>query len=155
MRVCKISRWEGSYFAPFVLAHDSIVLARFFESLDQELLHQEILRGNVGIDHVTWAVSRIDSERATAWKKEDEDYVKDLIQRSAAFSHLQKGVRSVSRSLCMWLNLEQTRGNTSTHWEYTTNSKSAKRQLSKNCFLQCLSTLPIVHCARVRHQFST
>ena len=64
----------------------------FVEPLDQELLNQEISRGDVGINHVTWAVSRIDSERAVAWKKEDEDYVKDLIRKSAAFSHLQKRV---------------------------------------------------------------
>ena len=65
---------------------------KFVESLDQELLNQEISRGDVGINHVTWAVSRIDSERAVAWKREDEDYVKDLIRKSAAFSHFQKGV---------------------------------------------------------------
>ena len=64
----------------------------FVEFLDQELLNQEISRGDVGINHVTWAVSRIDSERAVAWKKEDEDYVKDLIRKSAAFSHFQKGL---------------------------------------------------------------
>jgi len=62
---------------------------KFVESLDQELLNQEISRGDVGINHLTWAVSRIDSERAVAWKREDEDYVKDLIRKSAAFSHLQ------------------------------------------------------------------
>ncbi len=129
----------------------------FFQSLDQELLHQEILRGNVGIDHVTWAVSRIDSERATAWKKEDEDYVKDLIRKSAAFSHLQKGCFKIS--LCgaeSGTNEGQhlRTGNIKQYWHIDAILKSAKRQLSKNCFLQCLSTMPTVHCACVRHQFS-
>jgi len=87
-----IHNWERSCFELFVSANDFIVLTCIlFVSLDQELLNQEISRGDAGINHVTWAVSRIDSERAVAWKKEDEDYVKDLIRKSAAFPHLQKG----------------------------------------------------------------
>jgi len=60
-----------------------------------ELLNQEISRGDVGINHVTWAVSRIDSERAVAWKKEDEDYVKDLIRKSVGFRHVDEHVTEV------------------------------------------------------------
>ena len=83
--------WARSCFELFVSALDLPWHVFLFVSFDQDLLNQEISRGDAGINHVTWAVSRIDSERAVAWKKEDEDYVKDLIRKSAAFSHLQKG----------------------------------------------------------------
>lgn len=66
------------------------------ERLNQELLNQEMVsHPDTGINHVARAVSRIDSERARAWTKEDEDYVKDLIRKKAAFSHLQKSLSSV------------------------------------------------------------
>ena len=79
---------------------------------------------DTGINHVARAVSRIDSERARAWTKEDEDYVKDLIRKKAAFSH-QKSLSSVFLDLfeIIWrCKTEKTetrtkyRSNTATHW---------------------------------------
>ena len=59
------------------------------------LLRQQIYRGKSGIQDVTTSVSRIDSARAEAWKKEDEDHVKDLIQKTVGFRHVDTHVTGV------------------------------------------------------------
>lgn len=46
----------------------------------KEVLQQQIARGHGGISQVTQAISQVDSARATAWKPEDEDKVKSMIQ---------------------------------------------------------------------------
>jgi len=61
-----------------------------------ELLNQEMVsHPDTGINHVARAVSRIDSERARAWTKEDEDYVKDLIRKKVGFQHVDEHVTQV------------------------------------------------------------
>ena len=65
------------------------------------LLRQQICRGESGIQDVTTSVSRIDSARAEAWKKEDEDHVKDLIQKTVGFRHVDAHVTGVMVSC--WL----------------------------------------------------
>jgi len=61
-----------------------------------ELLNLEMVsHPDTGINHVAWAVSRIDSERARAWTKEDEDYVKDLIRKTVGFQHVDEHVTEV------------------------------------------------------------
>lgn len=58
-------------------------------------LHQQIYRGKAGIKEVTASVSHIDSAGAKAWKKEDEDHVKGLIQKTVGFQYVDKHVTEV------------------------------------------------------------
>ncbi|CAE7488453.1 unnamed protein product [Symbiodinium natans] len=58
-------------------------------------LQQQIYCGKSGVDEVTSCVSCVDSERASAWKKEDEDKVKALIRSTVGFQHLNRHVREV------------------------------------------------------------
>ena len=58
----------------------------------KEFLQQQIARGHGGISEVTQAISQVDSARATAWKPEDEDKVKSMIQEHCSFRENQQFV---------------------------------------------------------------
>ena len=62
-------------------------------SIDQ--LRLQLSLGSTGIDHITRSISSVDSERAEAWKAEDERKVKSLIQQTVGFQHVNSHVAVV------------------------------------------------------------
>ena len=62
-------------------------------STDQ--LRLQLSLGSTGIDHITRSISSVDSERAEAWKAEDEQKVKSLIQQTVGFQHVNSHVAEV------------------------------------------------------------
>ncbi|CAJ1357841.1 unnamed protein product [Effrenium voratum] len=70
-------------------------------------LQRQIARGSEGINQVIKALSQVDSEKAEAWKLEDEMKVKSLIQDSVGFHAVDVHVTNV---MTTWIGkvLEQT-----------------------------------------------
>ena len=58
-------------------------------------LRSQLSLGSSGIDHITKSISCVDSERAEAWKEEDEKKVKALIQETVGFQHVNSHVAEV------------------------------------------------------------
>ena len=58
-------------------------------------LRLQLSLGSTGIEHITESISCVDSERAEAWKEEDEKKVKSLIQQTVGFQHVNSHVEEV------------------------------------------------------------
>jgi len=58
-------------------------------------LHHEIKKGEAGIGRITEAVSWVSSEKSKATKEEDEMLVKQEIEKSVGFAHVDSHVREV------------------------------------------------------------
>ena len=58
-------------------------------------LRLQLSRGSTGIERITKSISCVDSERAEAWKEEDEKKVKSLIQQTVGFQHVNSHVAGV------------------------------------------------------------
>ncbi|CAK9111010.1 Beta-glucosidase 42 [Durusdinium trenchii] len=72
-----------------------------------EHLQRQIACGSKGVDQVIQCLSHVDSERAQAWKLEDETKVKSLIQETVGFQHVNRHVTDV---MITWIGgvVEQT-----------------------------------------------
>ena len=58
-------------------------------------VQQQISCGKHGIQEITVSLSRVDSEHAGAWKKEDETKVKGIIEDTVGFRHVNSHVTEV------------------------------------------------------------
>ena len=58
-------------------------------------VQQQISCGQQGIQDITQSLSRVDSEHAGAWKKEDETKVKGIIECTVGFKHVNAHVTEV------------------------------------------------------------
>jgi len=58
-------------------------------------VQQQISCGKPGIQEITVSLSRVDSENARAWKKEDETKVKGAIEDTVGFRHVNSHVTEV------------------------------------------------------------
>ena len=58
-------------------------------------LRLQLSLGSAGIERITKSISCVDSERAEAWKEEDEKKVKSLIQQTVGFQHVNSHVAEV------------------------------------------------------------
>ncbi|CAE7724031.1 unnamed protein product [Symbiodinium microadriaticum] len=58
-------------------------------------VQQQISCGKQGIQDITQSLSRVDSEHAGAWKKEDETKVKGIIEGTVGFKHVNTHVTEV------------------------------------------------------------
>ena len=58
-------------------------------------LRLQLSLGSTGIDHITKSISCVDSERAEAWKEEDEKKVKSLIEETVGFQRVNSHVAEI------------------------------------------------------------
>ena len=66
----------------------------------QNSLKAQICRGEVGIKSVTASLSQVDSAKAQAFYKSDEDTVKDAIRKGVGFDAVNK---HVTRVMVQWI----------------------------------------------------
>ncbi|CAE7896763.1 BGLU42 [Symbiodinium necroappetens] len=64
-------------------------------------LRETVEHGKTGIAHITGSLRAVDAEHAKAWKPEDEEKVKSLIQQTVGF---EKVNRHVAQTMIRWIS---------------------------------------------------
>ena len=63
-------------------------------------LRETVEHGKAGIEQITGSLSTVDTEHAKAWKQEDEEKVKSLIQQTVGFEQVNQ---HVSQAMIRWV----------------------------------------------------